>query len=265
MPSLDTPSLTAGWKIQIRVIKALLIRELTTRFGRENIGFLWMMAEPALFAVLVALLWRFVRGPEEHGIGIIAFTVSGYIPLVLFRHAVNRATGVLSANHGLLYHRQVKILDLVLARFLIELVGAMMAYVLVATVLFLAGLFPMPHDLGLFMLGWGYWSFISFAVALVIAPLSQMHELVEKLIPVTTYVMVPLSGAFHLMAWLTPGARAWLAWSPLVHGMEMMRFGMFGHLVWPHYSPGYPLAVAIGLTCLGLALSRRVRRTMAVE
>ena len=38
--------LKSGWDIQVRVIKALMIRELTTRFGRENIGFLWVMAEP---------------------------------------------------------------------------------------------------------------------------------------------------------------------------------------------------------------------------
>jgi capsular polysaccharide transport system permease protein len=55
-------SLAQGWRIQTRVIQALIIRELTTRFGRENIGFLWVMAEPLLFAVLVGLLWRFEKG-----------------------------------------------------------------------------------------------------------------------------------------------------------------------------------------------------------
>ena len=38
--------LAAGWRIQRRVIGALMIRELITRFGRENIGFLWVMVEP---------------------------------------------------------------------------------------------------------------------------------------------------------------------------------------------------------------------------
>jgi ABC-type polysaccharide/polyol phosphate export permease len=40
------PSLRQGWDIQVRVIGALMLRELTTRFGRENIGFLWIMVEP---------------------------------------------------------------------------------------------------------------------------------------------------------------------------------------------------------------------------
>ena len=69
-------SLAAGWRIQRRVISALMMRELITRFGRENIGFLWIMAEPLLFAVLVGVIWQFMKGPEEHGIGIIAFVAS---------------------------------------------------------------------------------------------------------------------------------------------------------------------------------------------
>ncbi len=66
-------SLVKGWGIQTRVIKALMIRELSTRFGRENIGFLWMMVEPLLFPALVAIIWRLLKGPEEHGISVIAF------------------------------------------------------------------------------------------------------------------------------------------------------------------------------------------------
>ena len=132
-------SLVAGWRIQRRVISALMMRELITRFGRENIGFLWMMAEPLLFAVLVGLMWSFMKGPEEHGIGVIAFIASGYVPLVMFRSTVSRAVRALSANSSLLYHRQVTILDLILVRFLVELIGGMMAYAAVATLLILLG------------------------------------------------------------------------------------------------------------------------------
>ena len=83
-------ALANGLGIQLRVIKALMLRELTTRFGRENIGFLWIMAEPLLFAILVGLLWRAMKGPLEYGVDIVAFVVTGYIPLVLFRSTISR-------------------------------------------------------------------------------------------------------------------------------------------------------------------------------
>ena len=79
--------LTAGWRIQRRVVGALMIRELVTRFGRENIGFLWIMAEPLLFTVLVGVMWRFMKGPEEHGVSVIAFVAEtvGVVREVLSR------------------------------------------------------------------------------------------------------------------------------------------------------------------------------------
>ena len=37
---------TSSWTIARRVIGALLLRELLTRYGRNNIGFLWLFVEP---------------------------------------------------------------------------------------------------------------------------------------------------------------------------------------------------------------------------
>jgi ABC-2 type transport system permease protein/capsular polysaccharide transport system permease protein len=44
---MDT-SLRHSFEIQRRVIGALLMREVITRFGRHNIGFLWLFVEPMI-------------------------------------------------------------------------------------------------------------------------------------------------------------------------------------------------------------------------
>lgn len=258
-------ALAKGWNIQVRVIKALMLRELTTRFGRENIGFLWMMAEPLLFAVLVAVLWRALKGPLEYGVDIVAFVVSGYIPLVLFRSAVSRAVSSFSVNSGLMYHRQVKLLDIILVRFLLEFIGHMMAYLFIAMILSAFGLFPIPHDVGYIIVGWMYYSAFTFSVSLVIASASEMSELVEKIVPVSTYLMIPFSGAFYIVSALYPAAAAVVLWSPPVHGMEMMRFGLFGPSINPQYDFLYPLMFIFPCTLIGLLLCRNVRRRLVVE
>jgi len=258
-------SIQQGWRIQTRVIQALIIRELTTRFGRENIGFLWIMAEPLLFAVLVGLLWRFEKGPEEHGVNVIAFVASGYLPLVMFRSTVGRAVGSFTANSSLMYHRQVKILDLIIVRFLVEMIGHMMAYMFIGTVLFALGQFPLPADPGFLLLGWAYYALFTLSVALVVAPLSEMSDVLEKFMPVTTYLMVPFSGAFFMVEWLAPHVGQAVLWAPPVHGMEMMRYGVFGDAVDPHFDWTYPLAVCLPTIMVGLMLCRHIRRTMVVE
>lgn len=257
--------LRQGWNAQLRVVYALMIRELTTRFGRENIGFLWIMVEPLLFAGLVAIIWRFMKGPEEHNISIVAFVVTGYIPITLFRHGIARSISLFVANSSLLYHRQIKIIDFIFVRFLIELIGCMMAYVFIAIVLISFDLFPVPDDMGTFLVGWSLYALFTLSLCFIIAPLSERSEVLEKFMPVTTYIMIPFSGLFTMNSWLTPEMRKYMLYSPFVNAMEIMRKGIWGDKVTAYYDLWNPLMCSAVCLLIGLALSRSVRRTLAVE
>lgn len=255
----------AGWRIQRRVISALMARELVTRFGRENIGFLWIMVEPLLFAVLVGLVWRYMKGPEEHGVSIVAFVATGYIPLTLFRHAVSRSTKVFSVNGSLLYHRQIKVLDFIFVRFLIEVIGAMMAFLFIGAVLHVLGEFPIPADGGALIFGWFLYCMFTFSLCLVLAPISEMSELLEKFTPVTLYIMIPFSGVFSMVSWLTPDLQRIMLMSPFVSPMELMRYGIFGDRVHAIWDLTVPVTTTTILLVVGLVMCHRVRRDLVIE
>lgn len=242
-----------------------MIRELVTRFGRENIGFLWIMAEPLLFAGLVGILWTFLRGPESHGMSVVAFVVTGYIPLTFLRHSFGRCAKIFQANSALLYHRQIKVLDFIFVRVAIEAIGAMMAYLFAGIVLAFFDMFPIPSNVGALMAGWGVYIIFVLAVCTMLAPLSELSEVVEKLVPVTVYIAIPLSGTFNMTAWLPPTFRDALMWSPLISGMELMRYGVFGEIVTPYYDLTRALGISLACLLIGLILCRRVRRTLAVS
>lgn len=253
-----------GLRVQVKVIQALTSRELMTRFGRENIGFLWIMVEPLLFAGLVGVVWSFVRGPVDNGINVFAFVVTGYIPLTFLRHSFGRSASIFVANSALLYHRQVKVLDFIIVRVLIEAAGAMMAYIFAGVILGFLGLFPFPADVGALVLGWAIYVFFVFSLCTLLAPLSEVSEVVEKLVPVSIYISIPFSGVFNMAAWLPPDVRDALMWSPLVSAMELMRFGLFGQAVTPYFDIGKALGLSTVCLLVGLILCRKVRRTMTV-
>lgn len=257
--------LATGWRFQRRVIGALMVRELVTRFGRENIGFLWMMADPLLFAVLVGILWRFMKGPEEHGVSIIAFIATGYIPLTFFRNAVTRSIRVFTVNSSLMYHRQIKVLDFVLVRVLIEAIGATMAFLFVGAVLVALGEFPIPADIGAFVGGWLLYCLFTFSICLILAPLSEMSDVLEKIVPVVTYIAIPFSGTFNMVSWLTPAAQNAVLYSPFVNAMELLRYGIFGPGIDAQWDITVPLAASLVLTLIGLSMCRRIRRELVVE
>lgn len=253
-----------GLRVQLKVVQALTSRELMTRFGRQNIGFLWIMAEPLLFAGLVGLVWSILRGSQVYGVGLLAFVVTGYIPLTFLRHSFGRSASIFVANSSLLYHRQVKVLDFIFVRVLIEAIGALMALLFAGTALAFLGYFPIPADIGSFVAGFAVYVFFGLAVCTMLAPLSEVSEVVEKLVPVTVYISIPFSGAFNFASWLPPNLREALMWSPLVSGMELMRYGIFGSAVTPYYDLTKALGISIVCLTVGLIMCRRVRRTMTV-
>ncbi|MGY4866424.1 capsule polysaccharide export ABC transporter permease, partial [Pasteurella multocida] len=68
----DQTTLKQSLIIQGRVIAALLMREIITRYGRRNLGFLWLFVEPFLMTGIILLLWGSFRGNHNASLNIMA-------------------------------------------------------------------------------------------------------------------------------------------------------------------------------------------------
>ncbi|MFT9120774.1 MAG: hypothetical protein ABF461_01905 [Zymomonas mobilis subsp. pomaceae] len=114
-----------GLKIQIRVIGALILRELHTRYGRENVGYLWIILEPMLFATGIGILHAGADSSEFAFTDIkpVPFAIIGYGTFIIFRNIVNRSSGTIESNAPLLYHRMVSLFDMLFARTIFESAG----------------------------------------------------------------------------------------------------------------------------------------------
>ena len=85
---LPRPSLLRSAAIQRRVILALLMREIITRFGRRNLGVLWLVAEPMMFTMFVAALWTAIARPSRaRADGSSASRCTGYSSVLMWRNS----------------------------------------------------------------------------------------------------------------------------------------------------------------------------------
>jgi capsular polysaccharide transport system permease protein len=257
------------WKslrTQLRIIGALLIREIHTRFGRENIGFAWIVAEPLVFALPVLGMWSLIRSHFERGVPVLAMAWSGYLPLLMFRHMTSYMLRFVRVNSGLLYHRQVTIFDLFCARALLEIMSNLAAVVVSAAVLMLLGAIDWPRDLPIFYLGYFFHTWWCVAISLIVGGMSERNEIVEKIWGVMSYMYMAVSGFFFLAEWLpTPVREMGLMLMPSIHCYEMVREGMFGHTFHAYYNVGYLTVVLAVLTVIGLKLVRDARIYLVVE
>ncbi|NML25946.1 ABC transporter permease [Zoogloea dura] len=250
--------------LNVRVIWALVLREIITRYGRENIGFLWLIVEPMLFTGGIAISWSFFASLHGHRIGVLEFAVTGYSSILLWRNCANRAVNGVQPNFDLLYHRRVKVLDVLVARCLLEIASATLSFVVLTVAFVFLDMMPAPRDLMQVMIAWFFLAWVSVAIALVVAALSEMSDLVERVWHVATYLFFPLSGALFMVDWLSPAMQKVVLWIPMVHGLEMLRGGYFGPSIRTLFSVEYLFLFCGICTYLGLLLvkvmSRRVVR-----
>jgi capsular polysaccharide transport system permease protein len=259
-------NLRRAWAVQQRVWGALFMREIQIRWGRRNLGFAWLFAEPLVFAFPVLLMWSMIRSPFEHGLPMMPFVWSGYLPVLMFRHTSGRAIYVIRSNGAMLYHRSVGPLDLVISRCGLELMGALAATVFSFMILYAFGALEWPHDLPLFLAGQLYMAWWSFAVALIIAAASERSEMVEHIWLPASYMYLPISGFMYMAVWLpTPIRQMALTALPCLHAYEMIRAGLFGNQIQTFYDIGYTTAFLAVLTLIGLWLVRGIRRHLEFE
>lgn len=124
------------WTDQRLVLWALLHRETVTRFGKYKMGVLWMLVEPLISVIVIGLLLGPIVGRTSPDMPYAFFLLNGFVLLKTFVGPAMAGVGAISANSGLLVFPKVRPLDILLARFLFELITSVFSF----TVFCLVGL-----------------------------------------------------------------------------------------------------------------------------
>ena len=248
-----------GMAKQIRVIRALMIRHMMVHYGRNNIGFLWLILHPMILcAGVIALRW-FLQAHEEHGLSLVPFLLSGYMPLTLWRHLSSSSSFLIRRSTGLLYHNDVTVLDLFLTTMILEFIGCTLAFAVNYTALLFMGLVDPIADVGLLAGGWCLMAAIGIGAGAAISVLTEQHEWFEHFLQPIQYLMLPICGFFFMVDWLPDDTQKLAWWMPTVHCYEMVRAGVFGETVQTHYTIAYPLAFALILLFIYVPRFEKVR------
>ncbi len=247
-------------KIQLRVVHALIMREMITRYGRHNLGFAWLFLEPMIFTLGVSALWYFTRASHGSNLPIVPFAVIGYSTVLLWRNVASRAGHAVDANTGLLYHRNVKVLDVFLARMLLESAGATISFIMLSVLFNIVGVMSLPDDFLYMALGWFLLIWFSLALGFTVGSLFEMSDVLDRLWHAITYLLFPLSGAAFFVAWLPPAFQDVVLYVPMVHFSEMIKHGYYGDIIKTYESIGYILSWNLALSFIGLYLVKIISR-----
>lgn len=257
--SQSRSSLLEGAAIQFRSIRALAIRDLMMRYGRDNIGFVWVILEPLLLAVGVMIVWSLTMGSSKHGIPLVEFVLTGYLPLTLWRHMTNSPNSIFRRSVPLLYHRTISLFDIFVARQAVEFLGTSAAFLVVWGGLYTAGIVSGIARLDLLMLGWFMMTWLALGVGAIIAVVTERSETAERLIQPVQYLILPISGFMFMVDWLPYWAQRIVLLNPMVHCYEMFRAGYFGDAQPTHFDFPYFSIFALAILFIGALSIAKVR------
>lgn len=243
------------------VVFALFIRELKTRFGVYRLGLIWAFLEPVVFVLLMSGIRSLSRsghlfGGEAHTIPYPLFFMLGYVPYQLFSHLLTQSAAAVQANMGLFNHRQVRPIDTLLARSLLEMLTYSM--VILIFMLFFWWLdFKVTISTPLQLIS-AYILLVMLGASIgMIVCVGQMRfpEL-GKAIPLLTRPLFFISGLFFSLNDIPSQYHSYLLWNPILHAIELVRNACYTGYQADSVSIGYLAIWVLATSFFGLALYR---------
>jgi len=174
----------------------------------------------------------------------------------------SRLIKAVEANHTLMHHRNIKIIDIFGARLLLEGMGATMSFILLTFIFSYFGVLKLPEDPFKVVTAWLMLAWFGMALAVTVGSLSERSEIVHTLWHPFSYLIFPISGAAFTVSALPIKYQKYAVYVPMVNAVEMIRDGFFGSSFHAHYSISYMVSWCLVLTFIGLGqmtiISRKI-------
>lgn len=252
MEQVKSQTFTDALRIQFRVLNALVRREFIAMCGRQGLGFLMMFIEPFVLIVFIMGLVLVRSQRLAHTFPLLSFVVSGWGIMYLCRLPIQRVGPAVSANVSFLVHRQITVLDIVVARSIMMVFSVLTCIVFIFLIYLIFLLDTRIYSPEHIVLGFFYCIWYSFVSCMVTATVCSYTVLGNKFLLPFAASHVFLTGAFFMVDWLPSSVHHLVLLLPMVNATEMVRYGMFGNIITCYFSGEYVFFFMIFYTFFSL-------------
>lgn len=255
------PPPARGWGLAAaRTIIALILREMSTRYGRTPGGYIWAILEPmGTILILAAGFSMLVRAPAL-GHSFLLFYATGYLPFALYQGVALTVARALTFSRPLLLYPAVTWADALIARFVLNaLTGVMVACLILAAILALSDTRSVL-EIGPILTAFALAAGVGLGMGTLNCLLTGLFPAWEVIWSILTRPLFLASGALFLFESVPRAVQAVLWFNPLLHIAGIMRAGFY-----PMYHPGYVSVIyvvvfALSTLALGLVLLHRYHK-----
>jgi len=244
----------------LRTILALVLREMSTTYGRSPGGYVWAVLEPALGIALLSALFSLGFRSPSIGINFPIFYATGMVPFLMYTDLSGKVATSLLFSKRLLEYPTVTYVDAMAARFIVNLLTQLMvAYVVFMGILILFETRTAP-DLPVIFSAFAMVAVLAIGVGTINCFLFTMFPIWQRAWSVMTRPLFIISCIFFLFESIPQPYRDILWYNPLVHIVGMMRRGFYPSYDATYVEPLYVFGLGLGLWLTGLVFLSRYHR-----
>lgn len=252
----------SGGQATFRAIGALILREMSTRYGRTPGGYAWAILEPLGMIIILSFAFSLLAKTPTLGTSFLLFKATGFLILQMFTVLGGQIGNSLNFSKPLLRYPRVTWGDAILARFLLNglVVTAVIVLILTGIVLYeqLDVLLHWELAIGAVLLA----ALLGFGVGALNCYLFMRFPVWQQVWGILTRPLFLISGVILLYEDMPQLAQDVLWYNPIIHLTGMMRAAFY-----PMYRPDYISVQFVAFTILipmamGLLLLHRYHREL---
>ncbi|KIC47786.1 sugar ABC transporter permease [Tateyamaria sp. ANG-S1] len=210
-----------------RVVVALILREMSTTYGRSPGGYIWAILEPIGAIAILSFVFVYLFRLPPLGTNFALFMASGFLPLGLYTGLTSKVGMSIPFSRPLLTYPAVHYIDAIAARVILHVITQ-----IVVMFIILGGLI-VYYDLNVTLNLWRIADAIMMAVALgtgiglLNCYLMAMYPIWATVWAVLNRPMFIISGVFFLIDTVPQAYRDILLYNPVAHIIMQLRSGIY--------------------------------------
>lgn len=263
MGNIAPPPLLRALPVHLRVVKALMVREMLTRFGRSRIGYLWAILQPIMLILTLYFVFKFANRRLPAGVSLETFLLTGVVPLYLFIQTKARLSRAIKSNRTLFYFRQVSPLSVLVSSAFLEFATYVSVFFIVLGLINFFGETVYIYSYVELILCFVAIGLMGFGAGAIFGVLMPRFEVLEHASMVINRIVFFTSGMFFYGNELPERLRDVLLINPLFHVIEFLR-GAFYASYTPHFASVTYVGLWVAALLLGGLVLERVGRRLAV-
>ncbi|MEP4194678.1 MAG: ABC transporter permease [Aliishimia sp.] len=249
-------------KKTLRSIAALLLREMSTTYGKSPGGYLWAVLEPIAGIALLTFVFSLAFHAPPIGDNFPIFYATGLLPYTLYVQLNTKLMVSIWFSKPLLQYPTISFIDAIISRFLLTLMTQIMVIYVVLTglvVIFDPQVTIQPQ---LIFLSITMTAVIGGGIGTLNCLLISVFPVWQRFWNILHRPMFIISGIFFLFETIPEPYQSILWFNPIVHVIGMMREAFYPTYDAAYVSPTYVFGVGLSCLVVGLFFLRRWHKDM---